>query len=68
MPKPSTPKTDLKRGLNKAEAANYIGVSVRKFDTMMRAGTMPKPRLLVDDMRHGENVKKIWDMESDHER
>ena len=23
---------------------------------------MPKPRLLVDDVRHGENVKKIWDI------
>ena len=62
MSKPSTPKTGPKRGLNKAEAANYIGVSVNKFSAMMRAGTMPKPRLLVDDMRHGENVKKIWDI------
>ena len=54
--------TLLKRGLNKAEAANYIGVSVRKFDAMLKAGTMPKPRLLIDDMGHGENVKKIWDI------
>ena len=46
-------KSHPKRGLNKAEAAYYIGVSVRKFDTMMKAGMMPKTRLLVDDMRHG---------------
>ena len=54
-PLPNAPK----RGLNKAEAANYIGVSVRKFDAMMKVGTMPKPRLLVDDMHHGDNGKNI---------
>ena len=55
-------KTHRKRGLNKAEAANFIGVSLRKFDAMLKSGKMPKPRLLIDDMRHGENVKKIWDI------
>ena len=57
-PLPNAPK----RGLNKGKAANYIGISVRKFDAMMKAGTMPKPRLLFDDMRHGDNVKNIWNV------
>lgn len=32
------------RGLNRVAAAEYIGVSPRKFDEMVKYGTMPGPR------------------------
>ena len=37
--KPATPR----RGLSRSEAADYIGVSQTLFDTMVKAGQMPKP-------------------------
>ena len=46
--------------LSKAEAAEAISCSIRKFDAMVRAGTMPKPKLLVDSVGHPKNVKKVW--------
>jgi hypothetical protein len=33
-----------KRGLRRVEAANYIGVSARKFDDWVLRGVMPEPK------------------------
>lgn len=33
-----------RRGLRRDEAAIYIGVSSSKFDQLVQAGTMPRPR------------------------
>ena len=33
-----------KRGLNRVEAASYIGVGTTKFDELVATGAMPKPR------------------------
>ena len=41
------------RGLRRALAAEYIGVSLSLFDTMVRDGRMPKPKR-VDN-------RTIWD-------
>jgi len=41
------------RGLNRVQAAEYIGVSPTKFDELVREGTMPKPK------RVGSRV--VWD-------
>ena len=48
--------------LSKAQAAEAISCSIRKFDAMVKAGTMPKPKLLIDDEGYGlgKNVKKVW--------
>jgi predicted DNA-binding transcriptional regulator AlpA len=37
--KPALPR----RGLSRGEAAEYIGVSPTLFDTLVKAGQMPKP-------------------------
>lgn len=36
------------RGLSRAQAAAYIGVSPGKFDTLVESGAMPKPRKMGD--------------------
>ncbi len=41
------------RGLNRAAAAQYVGISATKFDELVATERMPKP-LLVDGRR-------IWD-------
>jgi len=41
------------RGLNRVQAAEYIGVSPTKFDELVRDGAMPRPK------RVGSRV--IWD-------
>ena len=38
-PKPAAPR----RGLSRGEAAEYIGVRPTLFDTMVKAGQMPRP-------------------------
>lgn len=43
-----------RRGLNRVEAAKYIGVSASTFDTMVKAGDMPKP------VRIG--ARTVWDI------
>lgn len=43
-----------RRGLRREEAALYIGVSPSKFDSMVEAGEMPKPK------RFGGCV--VWDV------
>jgi len=41
------------RGLQKYEAAAYVGCRVSKFETMVKDGTMPKPRLIGN--------RRVWD-------
>jgi predicted DNA-binding transcriptional regulator AlpA len=41
------------RGLSRAEAAHYIGVSPSLFDQMVRDGRMPAPKSI--------NARKVWD-------
>ncbi|WP_413219532.1 helix-turn-helix transcriptional regulator [Tritonibacter mobilis] len=48
--KPTLPR----RGLSRVEAAQYIGVGTSTFDTMVKAGDMPKP------VRIG--ARTIWDI------
>lgn len=33
------------RGLNRMDAASYVGVSATHFDTMVREGRMPQPKV-----------------------
>lgn len=43
-----------KRGLSRAEAAGYIGVSPSTFDRMILAGEMPSPKRI--------GTRKVWDL------
>lgn len=43
-----------RRGLSREEAAMYVGISAGKFDEMLKAGTMPEPRLI--------GARRIWDV------
>ena len=45
----------MKRGLNRKEAAEYIGVGSTKFDELVKVKRMPVPRLL--------DKRVIWDRE-----
>ncbi len=42
-----------RRGLSRAEAAEYIGVGVSKFDTMVADGRMPEPKRI--------DGRRVWD-------
>jgi len=42
------------RGLRREEAAEYIGVSVGKFDEMVTDGRMPQPKRI--------DARKVWDL------
>ncbi len=44
----------LKRGLNRKEAAGYVGVSSSLFDELVEDGRMPKPFKI--------NSRVIWDI------
>ena len=41
------------RGLNREQAAAYVGVGATLFDLMVHDGRMPGPR--------GINARKVWD-------
>jgi hypothetical protein len=43
-----------RRGLSREEAAIYIGISVAKFDELIRAGRMPGPKRI--------DGRKVWDV------
>lgn len=43
-----------RRGLSREEAATYVGISTTKFDELLKAGSMPEPRLI--------GARKIWDV------
>jgi hypothetical protein len=47
-------RTIPRRGLNRVEAAIYIGISPSKFDQLVADGRMPKPRRL--------DGRKLWDI------
>jgi predicted DNA-binding transcriptional regulator AlpA len=49
----SLPEGALPRGLRREEAAAYIGVSPSTFDTMVKGGTMPKPKTI--------GARRVWD-------
>jgi len=42
------------RGLNRIQAAAYIGISPSKFDELVDEGVMPKPKSI--------GTRKIWDV------
>ena len=44
----------FKRGLNRVEAADYLGVGTTKFDAMVLDGRMPQPKRV--------DGRKIWDV------
>ena len=41
------------RGLSRAESAAYVGVSVTKFDEMVKGGRMPRPKRI--------DGRVVWD-------
>lgn len=57
---PLSPSRELRRasqprrGLNRVEAAVYVGVSATKFDEMVADGRMPKPK--------GIGARRVWDL------
>jgi predicted DNA-binding transcriptional regulator AlpA len=48
-------RSQPRRGLRRLEAAEYLGLSARKFDALVRDGKMPKPKR-VDSI-------PIWDID-----
>lgn len=42
------------RGINRVEAAGYVGVSTSLFDEMVKDGRMPKPKRI--------NARTVWDV------
>ena len=44
----------MKRGLNRIEAAEYIGIGTTKFDALVEDGRMPSPKLI--------DKRKVWDV------
>ena len=42
----------VRLGLSRAEAAEYIGVSPRLFDELVKDGRMPQPKLI--------NSRRVW--------
>ena len=45
----------IRRGLGEAEAALYIGLGATKFGELVKAGRMPRPRLI--------DGRRIWDID-----
>lgn len=45
----------IRRGLGEAEAALYIGISSTKFSELVKAGQMPRPRLI--------GRRRVWDID-----
>jgi predicted DNA-binding transcriptional regulator AlpA len=43
----------VRRGLSRAEAAEYIGIGTTKFDALVQDGRMPKPKRI--------DGRIIWD-------
>jgi predicted DNA-binding transcriptional regulator AlpA len=43
----------VRRGLKRAEVAEYIGISVTKFDALVSDGRMPKPKRI--------DGRRVWD-------
>jgi predicted DNA-binding transcriptional regulator AlpA len=53
----AAPATRLvpKRGLSRAEAAQYVGIGSTKFDELVATGRMPKPKRI--------DSRKVWDIQ-----
>lgn len=45
----------IRRGLGEAEAALYIGIGATKFLELVKAGRMPRPRLI--------GTRRVWDVD-----
>lgn len=45
----------IRRGLEEAEAAIYVGIGTTLFQDLMAAGLMPRPRLA--------RGRKVWDVD-----
>jgi len=43
------------RGLNRIQAARYIGISPTKFDELVKDGRMPRPRRI--------DYRRVWDVQ-----
>lgn len=43
----------FRRGLNRVEAAGYIGISPTSFDKLVNSGAMPRPKRV--------GTRNIWD-------
>jgi len=52
--RPIRSPTSPRRGLNREEAAQYVGISPSKFDQLVADGRMPGPKLL--------DRRRVWDM------
>jgi excisionase family DNA binding protein len=51
---PSQSRPVPRRGLSRAEAAMYLGISPSKFDELVKDGRMPRPRVI--------DCRKVWDV------
>ena len=51
---PSLSRPVPRRGLSRAEAAIYLGISPSKFDELVKDGRMPRPRMI--------DSRKLWDL------
>ena len=50
---------NMKRGLNRIEAAEYIGIGTTKFDALVEDRRMPSPKLI--DKRNVWDVRQLDD-------
>ena len=50
----STVRPIPRRALSRVEAAMYVGISVSKFDELVRDGRMPAPKRI--------DARKVWDV------
>ena len=50
---PPLPEGTLPRGLSRQQAAAYVGVSASTFDSMIKSGSMPKPKII--------GARRVWD-------
>ena len=51
----------FRRGLNRAEAADYIGIGTTKFDALVQDGRMPKPKRILRQPQIGEWLRVTQD-------
>ena len=51
---PSQSRPVPRRGLSRAEAAMFLGISPSKFDELVKDGRMPRPRVI--------DCRKVWDV------
>ncbi len=56
------PLKTLRRGLNREEAALYIGVSPSMFDFLVSEGKMPKPRRIPSRNPEAKKHRVVWDV------